>query len=208
MASLVIGVMGKKRHGKDTFASRLITEHGFTRLAFADPMRDGIYGLNPLVRIEDDEVGPLAAAAYPDSIGFREGRMIRLATLVDLVGWEAAKATREVRRLLQHYGTGLRDTLGESIWVDTTLRLAAEVDGPVVITDVRFPNEVDAVRNLEGLRGHVVRVVNPRVPVDGDAHISETAVDDVEPDFAVVNDGTIADLHGAADHVLAGALSA
>lgn len=201
MASLILGVMGKKRHGKDTFASRLVTDHGFTRLAFADPMRDGLYGLNPLVLIDFDAVGPLREATHGVQI-FHGAQTVRLSTLVDHAGWEAAKETREVRRLLQHYGTGLRDTLGESVWVDTTLRLAAAVDGPVVITDVRFPNEVDAVRNLEGLRGYVVRVFNPNVPVSDDLHISETALDDVEPDFAVVNDGTVADLHREADHIL------
>lgn len=199
MASLIIGVMGKKRHGKDTFASRLISAHGFARLAFADPMRDGLYGLNPLIRVEGDEVGPLLEAGCYVS----PGDHVRLRYLVDSVGWEKAKEVREVRRLLQEYGTGLRETLGENVWVDATLRQAAAIDGPVVITDVRFPNEVTAVVGDDDLKGFTVRVTRPSIPDSGDKHISETALDGIRADFEVTNSSTLDDLYRQADAVLA-----
>lgn len=197
MASHLIGVMGKKRHGKDTFAARLTSTHAYARLAFADPMRDAIYSLDPLIRVEADETGPLAAAGcYVEP-----GRVVRLSFLVDAAGWEAAKALREVRRLLQEYGTGLRVTTYEDVWVDTTLRLAEDVLGPVVITDVRFPNEVDAVRAQGGL---LVYIVNPNVPEAHDPHPSENAVDRSDADVIVWNGGTIEDLHREADTIIRG----
>ena len=200
MAPLIIGVLGKKRHGKDTFAARLTSSHGFTRLAFADPMREGLLALDPLVTIDFDAVGPLREATSGVEI-FHGAQTVRLATLVKHAGWEAAKGTREVRRLLQRFGTEAgREIHGEDVWVDATTRQVEAVDGPgVVITDVRFPNEAERVTSLGGV---TVRVVNPRVPVSDDAHPSETALDDYRADFTVWNSSTIEDLHREADAVL------
>ncbi len=47
MASHLIGISGRKRSGKDTLASRLISEHGFTRVAFADPLKATMPALGP-----------------------------------------------------------------------------------------------------------------------------------------------------------------
>lgn len=189
----LIALSGKKRSGKDTLAARLIEAHGYTRVAFADPMRAAALALDPLVSIEQDETGPLdfppAAAASP----------VRLAWLVNAVGWEAAKGVREVRRTLQRLGTEAgRNILGENVWVDAAMRQVDAIDGPVVITDCRFPNEADAVRARGGI---VVRIVREALPA-GDTHPSETALDGYSHFRALVgNDGTIDDLHGWADAV-------
>lgn len=195
MATRLIGIMGKKRHGKDTFASRLTSAHGFTRYAFADPMRDALYRLNPLVRIEADEAGPLREAGA-EVVG---DSVVNLRYLVDRAGWDAAKATREVRRLLQEYGTGLRDTTHPDVWVDARFTAVDAHLGPVVITDVRFPNEVDAVRSRGGL---LVWVDNPNVPDSGDTHPSEVSVSAKDADRVVTNSSTIGDLYRLADAVV------
>lgn len=44
----VIAISGWKRSGKDTIAEQLIKEHGFKRVAFADPLKDSVaqeYGI-------------------------------------------------------------------------------------------------------------------------------------------------------------------
>lgn len=192
MASRLVGVMGKKRHGKDTLASRLTSTHGFTRFAFADPMRDALYRLNPLVRAEHDETGPLfEAGCYVNP-----GVPYRLSFLVDYAGWDAAKATREVRRLLQEYGTGLRDTTHPDVWVDARFATVDPFPGPVVITDVRFPNEVESVRSRGGL---LLWVDNPRVPDSGDTHASETSVGPKDADKIITNSSTLDHLYRQAD---------
>ena len=88
-----------------------------------------------------------------------------------------------------------------------------------IITDMRFPNEMDAVKEREGITIRVVRypktVEQSRgpenietVPFDptnhkhmslwkGDIsrlHASETALDDAKFDYEIINDGTIEDL--------------
>lgn len=172
----LIGVSGRKRSGKDSFAERLTTAHGFTRVAFADPMRELALALDPLI-----------------SEGWR------LSELVDAFGWEGAKENPEVRRTLQRLGTeGGRKVLGENIWVDTAMTTAHAIGGPVVFTDVRFPNEAQAVKRAGGV---VVRIERQGLPA-GDLHSSETAMDDWLFDFIVHNDDTLDALHSEADRVL------
>lgn len=172
----LIGVSGRKRSGKDTFAARLTEAHGFTRIAFADPMRELALALDPLI-----------------SPGWR------LSHIVHAHGWEGAKENPEVRRTLQRLGTeGGRKVLGENIWVDTAMRTAHAAGGPVVFTDCRFPNEAHAVRRAGGL---VVRIERAGLP-NSDPHPSESAIDDWTFDYVVRNDGTIAALHAEADWIL------
>lgn len=194
----LIALSGKKRSGKDTFAARLIEAHGFTRIAFADPMRAAALALDPIIRIEQDETGPLIAAGAP-LLARYVVTTLRLSEVVDAVGWETAKSVREVRRTLQRLGTEAgRQVLGEDVWVDAAMRQAEQVDGPVVITDCRFTNEADAVRARGGI---VVRIVRDGLPA-GDTHPSETALDDYPHFRALIgNNGTIDDLHAWADAV-------
>ncbi|MFB6726801.1 hypothetical protein ACFCV3_41920 [Kribbella sp. NPDC056345] len=197
MASRIIGVLGRKRHGKDTFAARLCNEHGFTRLAFADKLREAALKLDPIIPVYPEEYGLL-----PDGWALPYGPaapyLPRLSHLVDAMGWEAAKELREVRRTLQHMGVGVRD-LDPDFWVRIVLDAADTIPGPVVITDVRFPNEVDAVRNH--FRGRTVRIVNPRIARPAEEHISESALDAYEPDVTVDNSSTIESLHLRADRI-------
>lgn len=60
-----------------------------------------------------------------------------------------------------------------------------------IITDVRFPNEIESIVEKGGI---VIRVVNPR-KTSTDTHYSETALDNYH-DFqkVIINDGTIEDL--------------
>jgi len=179
MSALLIGMSGRKRSGKDTFAARLVAEHGFTRVAFADPMREMALALDP----------------YVDLQGFR------LSELIDAYGWELAKEQfPEVRRTLQRLGTEAgRDVLGESLWVDAAMRKvdALRAAGtPVVVTDVRFPNEAEAI---DGAGGYLLRVERPGLP-EGDLHESETALDTwTQFDGVVGNNRDIADLERQAD---------
>jgi hypothetical protein len=61
---------------------------------------------------------------------------------------------------------------------------------------MRFPNEMKAVEERKGV---TIRVVRPSFMVDGkvitkDLHPSETALDNAEFDYEIINDGTIEDL--------------
>lgn len=164
---MIVGLSGYARSGKDTVARCM---EGYTRRAFADPMRDMMLVLNPIVH---------------DSV--------RLADAVQRIGWEGAKCQYpEARRLLQAFGTDVgRNMIDDDLWVQVSAR---DLRGweKIVFTDVRFPNEADAIRKIGG---QVWRIERPGYgPVNG--HSSETALDGYEFDATVVNDGSVEDLFG------------
>jgi hypothetical protein len=190
----LVGLIGKKRSGKDTAAGFLVERHGFTRHAFADPLKTAALGLDPLIRVEMDEKGILYG---PGAIATRPSHE-RLSTIVEAVGWERAKEIREVRRTLQHYGVAVRE-IRPDFWVRATLDPALAAGRPVVVTDVRFPNEAD---EIEARGGVLVRIVRPDAPAGpGAEHISETALDDRRTPLRILNSGTLDDLANAASIV-------
>jgi hypothetical protein len=94
-----------------------------------------------------------------------------------------------VRVLLQRFGSDVgREMFGEDFWVEQAFKGLGDED--VVFTDVRFPNEAEAVR---GRGGVVWNVVRPGVGV-ANGHVSECALDGFVFDETVVNDGSLLDL--------------
>ena len=103
-----------------------------------------------------------------------------------------------MRRLLQEIGRAARTRFGNLFWVDLTMKyvdrhLAVRRDDRftrAVITDVRYPNEVYAIR----IRGGVVwRIERPGVEVLN--HESEHALDGWDSyDRIVKNGGDLEDL--------------
>jgi len=173
--TVMIGLTGYAQVGKDTTANILVEGYGFTRIAFADALRDVLYAINP-------EIG----------LGNPPKHWMPLRDLVAEVGcWDVVKVAHPmVRELLQRCGTEAgRAILGENVWVDAALR-KVKPGGKYVFSDVRFPNEVAAIRKAGG---QLWRIMRPGYGPVND-HSSETAVDDVEADGVIVNDGTISDL--------------
>ena len=179
-----IGLVGKKRSGKDTAALHLVRTRAYTRLAFADPLKEMALSLNPWVVYE-----------LP---GFGGPEYVRLATLVGHVGWERAKDEYpEVRRILQQTGQTVRE-YDPDFWLRPMrqkLNNAERWNLPVIITDVRYPNEAGMLR-ARGFR--LVRIVRPGTGLGvGSQHESETALDEYVTDVTITNAGPIEDLRDA-----------
>lgn len=159
---IIVGLSGYAGAGKDTAAEGLL-QLGFTRVSFADTLREVALATNPLVPVVVRGIG-----GEPD----RETYM-RLDNYVDLHGWTEAKKNLEVRGLLQRLGTEAgRKVLGENVWVDAVMNNLPE--GNLVFTDMRFPNEYEAIVSQPG--GLAVRINRPGVTAIN-AHPSETALD-------------------------------
>jgi hypothetical protein len=169
----LIGLTGFAQSGKDESAKYLIAQDGYTRIAFADKLRATLYGLNPLVIVPYEFVAGLVEAARAtgdlramyligggapymnDKDTFKivglGHRLYRLRDLVDAVGWDEAKKVPEVRQLLQRNGTEAgRKIFGESFWIDQAFASAGDAK-KVIVTDVRFDNEAEAVRDRGGV---------------------------------------------------------
>ena len=84
--------------------------------------------------------------------------------------------------MLQLVGTRARQA-NPDIWVS---RLVQHItDAPTVISDVRYPNEVQYLRKCFPSRVHVVRI-HSETPIDN--HESKLACDDIQADYHLYND--------------------
>lgn len=158
---MIIGLTGYAQSGKDTVAQFLVQHYGFERRAFADKIRNMVYELN----------------VY----GVRD--------VVDSIGWEKAKQMPTVRELLQNLGVSARTNISKDVWVNAALS-DIDITKNYVISDVRFDNEVNAIRDMSG---EIWRITRPGVgPVN--SHVSESELNSFLYDRLIDNDGTTSDL--------------
>jgi len=165
---MLIGVSGYAQSGKDTFADTLVRHYGFVKRAFADPIRQSVEILNPII----------------------DGRSsMRYSEAVETFGYTAAKDMfPEIRQILQRLGTEVgREIIGHDVWIDALFR-SRPIHERTIITDVRFPNEVEAIKYYGG---HLIRVVRPSIGRVND-HSSEDQ--NFKVDTIVHNDSTLYDL--------------
>jgi len=69
-----------------------------------------------------------------------------------------------------------------------------------IITDLRFPNEMQAVKANGGITIRVVRPDDKKIPLD--LHPSETALDNYQFDYEIVNDAGIPELINKVEKML------
>jgi hypothetical protein len=161
---MIIGISGKKRSGKDTVFS----------------MIDAITAHE--VRTTRTAFGDQIKQEIAESMNITVGDI------------DADK--ERFRPLLQWWGAEFRrGYCGDDYWIKK-MRLAAATwyaRDWLIITDVRFPNEAELVRELDGVLIRVERDTG----LD-DTHDSETALDDYDHfDFRFKNDGSLDDLETA-----------
>ena len=174
----IVGIGSQMRVGKDCAAQGLCRDLSFKRIGFADSLKD-------LAMIAD----PLAqSSSMAVNVNIGHGR---LAWMVQGMGWETAKDSYpEVRSFLQKLGDGCRQVFGKDIFVRQVLDQIKPGDN-VVIPDVRFPDEAEAIKAAGGL---LIRIDRPGFGTRG-SHLSETALEGYDGwDVVYKNDTTIHDL--------------
>lgn len=176
-----VGLHGYAGAGKDSVA-KILGDYGYTRVAFADKLREALYILNPIVLF--------------DEYGYDQ----HVQDIVDNLGWEDAKREyEEIRRLLQVLGTEVgREMISQNVWVDAAFK-GLDKDTKYVFTDLRFENEHQAVDSRLGL---LIKIERPGVEALND-HKSEKPLPDAWFDARINNDGTLEDLHTKVREILA-----
>src|SRR5690606_4847856 len=115
--------------------------------------------------------------------------------LIRAVGYVEAKAVPEVRRLLQSLGTEAgRNMVGENVWVNIMARKIDDHRGaghPVVVTGIRFPNEVQMIEELGGQAVWIERPGTQAPTESAAAHASENAVSAADFHSTLLNDSTL-----------------
>lgn len=193
---MIVGLHGKYQSGKDTtfeFLKEWAEAQGFTatRDAFADRLKIS---------------AAHALGVFEDEIDFcnelkQEGTQILVLTPDRRHGGPPEVDTALTgREYLQYYGTEAhREVFDTDFWVDAVLskekvRHYQNHGGPMRIlgiTDVRFPNEGEAIQRVNGMVWHVVR---PELDNSGDTHASEQPLPSYLIDRTIINDGSLDDL--------------
>lgn len=141
---MIIGLCGRIGSGKGTAADLLVSEHGFAKTSFADSLKDGVSAMFgwPRHLLEGDTTESREWREQIDEFWTREtGRTIT------------------PRLVLQEVGTDcMREGFYDGVWISLLKkRIQESPDTDWVISDVRFANEVDAVRELSGNVFEVLR---------------------------------------------------
>lgn len=166
--SVIVGIAGRAGAGKDT-AAKAFVEEGFKVMKFAEPIKEM---LRTLLRMQ---------GAEEETIERMIGGDLKEIPSPYLSG-------QTPRHAMQTLGTTWgRLCMDERFWVDILLRRAA-LEPQVVITDVRFPNEANALAD----KAHLIRIVRPDAE-QNNSHVSETLVETLTVDEEIVNDCTSAE---------------
>ena len=191
---MLIGIVGLIGSGKDTVAQHLADKHGFRKDSFAKSLKDAVAAMFNWDR-------EMLEGSTKESREWRE----RPDTF-----W-SKQFGKDVtpRWVLQYFGTEvMRGQMYDAIWVDSCL---GRYDGkPTVISDTRFPNEVDQIR-AHG--GKIIRVKKGNDPewftnyVEGnvvpkDVHSSEYVWARSEFDIIIENNGSLQDLYAKVDDLI------
>ena len=132
---VIIGLSGKKRSGKDTVADFLVDQYAFTKMPFAEPIK---VSASLIFGFTDEQLYGGLKEKEDDFWGFTP------------------------RWAMQMVGTDLfRDQIDPDVWVKSMQRrIARSSRRRIVISDVRFPNEAQVIKEMGG---YVARIRRPSV---------------------------------------------
>ena len=145
---MIVGLYGDSRAGKDTVARIMVEEFGAEWRSFAAPLRQILLNVNPYLRNE-----PGTHPTY-------------LADEVEQHGWDWVKKNypESVDWMIQ-LGQSVRDLIHVDAWIWSVL--TDPLPRFMVISDVRQPNEYDAIRHAGGEVWRVIRPGTTRRGMDG-----------------------------------------
>jgi hypothetical protein len=208
---MIIGICGFIGSGKDTVADYLVNFHEFRRESFASTLKDAV------------------AAVFGWDRTLLEGRTKEAREWREQVDpWWAerlAMPTLTPRWVLQYWGTEVcRKAFHDDIWIASLENKLRSSKDHVVISDCRFPNEIQSIREAGGIIVWVQRGELPDwydVAVEANQgknvainelkmrkiHASETAWVGTKFDVILDNNGSINDLYNQAKSIISNEIS-
>lgn len=206
----VYTLSGLKQSGKNASADRLTMFHGFAQIAFADYLKELSFGILSKMECEVSKKH------------FEDGEL-KESFIYDIYGKQMLfnnRGKKEVpmtyRQFLQILGTEcLRDLIHDEIWVLPVKKFIRETYSStkfngVVITDARFPNEIESIKNFmkqnyppDRYEFLSINIIRPGITAN-DNHASETSLKGFEFDIGVNNNGSMQELYEKMDAIATG----
>lgn len=167
---MIIGIAGKKGSGKDTFGDYLCKNFGYIRYAFGDPVKEVcriLFGFNDQ-QLYGDKKEELTDWGITPRRAFQ------------VIGTEFGR--KQLHKMMPE--VNVQD--GE-LWIEIFRRSCSATEN-IVLTDVRFENEAQAIRD----KGGVIIMMDSAYAKE-DEHESEKI--DVRYDYLLKNHGTKEELY-------------
>ncbi len=156
---MIVGFVGFIGSGKDTAADYLVNFHGYRRDSFANTLKDAVACVFGWDRV-------LLEGRTKEAREWREQVDIWWAERLNMPNLTP-------RLMLQLWGTEVcRNGFHDDIWIASLENKMRKTTDNIVISDVRFPNEIKAIHNAGGI---VVRIKRGDDPEWYDAAVSVNA---------------------------------
>jgi len=176
---MLVGFLGEKRSGKDTSADYLC-ESNFIKLAYAEPLKE----ICKILFFFNDEQLFGNAKEVIDPFWKKTPREIYQEIGTDIF-------RDDITKIFPH--------IKDDFWViHMGRRLEYLEEKNIVISDVRYQNEIDQIHKLGGV---VIKIIRPDLE-NNDSHKSEKGIDDlVGFDYTIINNQTKKDLYNKINDV-------
>lgn len=156
---MIIGICGFIGSGKDTVADYLVNFHEFRRESFAATLKDAVAAVFGWDRV-------LLEGRTKEAREWRESVDTWWAQRLDM-------PTLTPRWVLQYWGTEVcRKAFHDDIWIASLENKIRNSKDNVVISDCRFPNEIQSIKNAGG---QIVWVQRGELPDWYDTAVSANA---------------------------------
>lgn len=174
---MIVGLLGRKRCGKDTAGEYLVKKYGFIRYSLAGPIKKGCQELFGFTEEQVD-------GDKKEEIDKHWG--VKPRTILQIMG-------TEIFQFLMPEKVPELKKIGRYFWIHRFLTFYEEnKDKNICITDVRFKHEVKALRELKGF---IIKIERGEQK-NRDMHLSEQEIEQItDYDYLIKNNGSISDLH-------------
>lgn len=196
----IIGLTGPAGSGKDTVGDLLVAHAGFTKMAFADPLKKEVADAFDveLLDLTHRETKEHAMSGLALRRCRSEGFVVRMIITHALADQRLdLDAPRSPRWIMQQWGTEYRRHQTKNYWIGqflgrvNYLRNKCQA-GHLVVSDCRFADEVYAVRHALG--GQLWQITRPELAALPGGHVSEVSGSEFRPDAVIHNGHSVAHL--------------
>lgn len=186
---MIIGLVGCKNSGKSTVANYLVQKYGFQEISFASVLKKVVLDIFDL---------------HPDQVYTQHGKEtvdknlnVSPRQLLQVVGTDLFRIS--LKRYLPDININY-----DSIWISKVHKQICQIltHNPyanIVVSDVRFQNEADMIKDLNGV---LFRISRHDSQLNYDNHSSETEMLGIPTDETIQNDATLLKLFLKIDKII------
>ena len=173
----LIALVAKKRSGKDTLADYLCEHHGYTKYAFAGPLKKACA---EIFMFNDEQVDGKDKETEDERWGGLSARKVFQIFGTEMFRQKLGDFFPELDEIKNNFWTYRFE-----MWYNNFKK--TNPNGKVVVSDARFPNEAEIIRKLGG---SVIKI-HRDTGMAQDNHSSEKNIDLIKGDINITNNKTI-----------------